>query len=90
MEFSFKTFIGCIKYLSSSIISVSIISEARDDVFVLIEVRVDSSGEDADLGIMLIHGPQTLGTTHEVEEQNILCLDTMILQTMRYTTIVNH
>ena len=69
--------------LSSSIISVSIISEARDDVLVLIEMRVDSSCEDADLRIVLIHGPQTLGTTHEVEEQNVLGLDTMILQTMR-------
>lgn len=66
--------------LHCSIISVAIISQSGHDVLVLVEVAVHGPGDDADLGVLLGHGPQTLGAAHEVQEENIFCLDTVLLK----------
>ena len=68
------------EYLRCSIISVSIISKAGDDVLVLIKMAVHGPRDDAYLGILFGHSPQTLGAAHEVQEENISCLDTFFLK----------
>ena len=66
--------------LHCSIVSVTIVSQPRDNVFILVEMRVHGSSEDADLGVVLGHGSQTLRTTDEVEKQDVLWLHTLLLK----------
>ena len=56
------------RVLSSPVVSVSVVSQSRHNVLVLVEMTVHGSCQDADLRVVLGHGSQTLGAADQVEE----------------------
>ena len=63
----------------SSIISVSIVPQSRHNVFIFIEMTVNSSSNDTNLRILSCHGSQSFRAAHKVEEHDIFCFHSMIL-----------
>ena len=69
--------------LISPVVSVSVVAQSGYYVLVLVEVAVHGSRQDPDLRVVLGHGSQTLRTTNKVEEEDVLCLHSVVLNMER-------